>query len=211
VVAAAGALGLVSSTQYVLHWHEANEVRPYFDNIRRTLTGDTAVPPLIDTPVPSQVMLGFNYPQNTLSHLLRAYADRTDFVETSTDHLAMVDQLGRIVPAVVPDTRRGEPGPRRGCGYRVAARPVTVPLDGPVAYGGWWVRIGYIATADSPVRVRAGDAAYTTEVEAGLHALYLKAGSEVDAIEISGLSAGASLCTNEVTVGRPVPRTEYTP
>jgi hypothetical protein len=211
VVAAVGVLGLVSSSQYVLHWHRANDVKPYFDNLRRALDGTAPVPPLIDAPVPSTVMLGFNYPQNTLSHLLHAYADRTEFVESSTDHLAMVDQQGRIAPVVIPDTRRAEPGPRRGCGYRVASRPVTIPLDGPVAYGGWWMRIGYIASADSPVRVRAGDAAYTTEVEAGLHALYVRAGTSFDHVEISGLAQGASLCTNEVTVGRPVPRTEYAP
>ena len=143
--------------------------------------------------------------------LLRDYADRTDFVDVATDHLDIVDHRGDVVPVVVPDTRRGRPGPKPGCGYRVQSSPVTVRLDGPVVYGGWWVRIGYIASGGSPVTVTAGDASYDTTIEPGLHALYVRGGHQFDRVEISGLTKGVSLCTDDVTVGRPVPRTEFSP
>jgi hypothetical protein len=123
----------------------------------------------------------------------------------------MVDDEGHVSPVVVPDARHGRPGPRKHCGYRVEADPVTIPLNGPVTFGGWWIRIGYISTGVSPVRVTSGDAAYTTRVRAGLHALYVRGGGTFREITFSGLSEGVSLCTDEVTVGRPVPRTEYTP
>ena len=38
------------------------------------------------------------------------------------------------------------------------ARRREIPLDGPVGYGGWWVRVGYLASDTSPVVVTAGDA-----------------------------------------------------
>jgi hypothetical protein len=211
LVAAICVLATVSSVQYVQHWNHTAPAKAYFDNLLGDLDTATSPVPLVDAAVPDVIMWPIGYPLNLQSYLLRAHADSTDFVESSTDHLSMVDQHGHVAPVVVPDTRRAEPGPRRGCGYRVAARPVAIPLDGPVAYGGWWVRIGYIASGDSPVRVRAGDAAYTTEVEAGLHALYLKAGTSFDEIEVSDLAEGVSLCTDDVTVGRPVPRTEFAP
>ena len=104
----------------------------------------------------------------------------------ATDHLDMVDHRGDVVPVVVPDTRRGRPGPKPGCGYRVRVEPVTVRLDGPVAFGGWWVRIGYIATGASPVTVTPGDASYDTTIEPGLHALYVRGGDQFDRVAISG-------------------------
>jgi hypothetical protein len=83
-----------------------------------------------------------------------------------------------------------------------------VPLDGPVAYGGWWVRIGYLSSGDSPVSVTVGDATRSTTVRAGVHALYLAGGGRFDRVIIGGLAGGVTLCTDDVTVGRPVPATE---
>jgi hypothetical protein len=107
--------------------------------------------------------------------------------------------------------RHNLPGPRESCGYSVRRTERSVPLDGPVAFGGWWVRIGYIATAASPVRVTTGDSTYATTVEPGLHALYVRGGGQFDRVLISGLVEDVSLCTNDVTVGRPVPKTDLTP
>lgn len=211
VVTAICVLGTVSSTQYVLHWNHTAPAEAYFSRLLGDLRGRTSPVPLIDAAVPDTIMWPIGYPLNLQSYLLRDYADRTDFVDVATDHLDIVDHRGDVVPVVVPDTRRGRPGPKPGCGYRVQSSPVTVRLDGPVVYGGWWVRIGYIASGGSPVTVTAGDASYDTTIEPGLHALYVRGGHQFDRVEISGLTKGVSLCTDDVTVGRPVPRTEFSP
>jgi hypothetical protein len=100
------------------------------------------------------------------------------------------------------------PGPREGCGYAVRTKPVSVPLVGPVAYGGWWVRLGYLSSGRSPVVIKAGVASYSTVLQPGVHALYFEGGPDFGSIEISGLSPGVTLCTDDVTVGRPHPLTE---
>jgi len=204
-------LGVVSSLQYVHHWDTTTEARPYFRTLFADLDEQEQPVPVVDATVPTSVMLGWSYPDNLLSHLLQHYPDRIAFPDVATDHLNAVDHHGNVVPAIVPDNRRGRPGPRKSCGYRVDTRPVTVRLDGAVAFGGWWVRIGYIASGPSPVRVTTGDASYPATIEPGLHALYVRGGGTFDRVHISGLTEGVSLCTDDVTVGRPVPRTEFSP
>ena len=117
----------------------------------------------------------------------------------------MLDDAGRVVPALVPATRRALPGPVPSCGYAVGGDAVVVPLDGPLAYGGWWVRIGYLASGDSAVRVTTGDRSIATTVRSGVHALYLKGGGEFDSVTISGLANDVQLCTDDITAGRPEP------
>lgn len=211
LVAVVSALGTVSSVQYARHWQSAAPAEGYFQHLLGDLATKPAPVPLIDASLPPNVMFGLGYPENALSHLLHDYGDETRFVDVATDHVDMVDHRGHVVPAYVPDTRHGRPGPSEQCGYRVRSQPVTVRLDGPVAFGGWWVRIGYIATGASPVRVTTGDTTYPTTVEPGLHALYVRGGGQFDRVRISGLVEDVSLCTNDVTVGRPVPKTDLTP
>ena len=131
--------------------------------------------------------------------------DEARFVELSTDHLNVVDDQGRVRPAQLSNARRGLPGPEPGCGYAVRQESVSVPLDGPAAFGGWWVRIGYLSSGQSPVVVTAGTASFSTVVRPGVHALYFHAGDEFDSVVVSGLAEGVTLCTDDVTVGRPIP------
>jgi hypothetical protein len=68
------------------------------------------------------------------------------------------------------------------------------------------VKIGYIASADSAIRVSAGGLTQETSVTHGLHYLYFQAGTRTfDSIRLGDLVGEATLCTNDITVGRPVP------
>jgi hypothetical protein len=78
---------------------------------------------------------------------------------------------------------------------------VEIDLDGPLVGGGWWVRIGYLSSGPSPVKISAGGLSHATTVEAGLHAVYVLAGPDFGSVTVSGLAAGVTLCTDDVTVG----------
>ena len=80
---------------------------------------------------------------------------------------------------------------------------MTIPLDGPFAYGGWWVRIGYLASGRQPgPRQRRRTSPSTRACQPGVHALYFQAGDDFDSIRLGGLIGEATLCTDDVTVGR---------
>ncbi len=206
-VLAAGALvatlSLVSSLQYVDHWNHTESAEPYFDRLVGALEQAPAPVPLVDAQAPGYVIFG--YPDGLLSRLLVQYDDRTDFVEVATDELNVVSESGAVLPASVTPVRGGLPGPKPGCGYSVSRKDVVIPLDGALGFGGWWVRIGYLSTGNSPVQVTAGDQTWSTTVQGGLHALYFLGGPEFREVRISGLARGVTLCTDDVVVGRPVP------
>ncbi len=205
-------LGVVSSVQYVTHWQRTMPGKPYFAALLDGLGTKGEPVPLVDSAVPQTIMWPLGYPENLLSHLLVHYRDRTDFVDTATDHLNVVDDDGAVRPAVLSGVRLALSGPVEGCGYSVTDEPVTLPLDGPVFYGGWWVRIGYLSSGRSPLVVTAGDRSWSVLVEPGVHALYFSAGDQFDSVELSGLAEGVTLCTDDVIVGRPVPAdTEVAP
>jgi len=206
---AVAALSVVSTMQYVTYWVDTMPARPYFTHLLHDVQAAKQPVPIVDQPVPSFVMWAIGYPENLLSHLLVPYAGRLDYVDIATDQINVVDSKGHIVPAVIHVVRHGKPGPQPGCGWLARSEPMTIALDGPAAYGGWWVRVGYLSSGRSPVTVKAGDASYSTVVEPGVHALYFRGGSQLfEDIRLSGLADGVTLCTDDVQVGRIRPVTE---
>lgn len=195
-----------STWSYMTYWHDDDRAERWFAALLPQIEAATTPIPLVDDVVPSFVTNGVRYPENLMSRVL-AGEKVLAFTTVATDRLEMIDDEGRVVPVAIPVTRVGEPGPRKQCGWRAGPQSVTIPLDAPVAYGGWWVRIGYLSSADSAVRVTAGDLTRDTTVRAGVHALYFEGGPRFDEITISGLDDDTTLCTNDVTVGRAVPST----
>ncbi|WP_395658785.1 hypothetical protein [Nocardioides sp.] len=196
-----------STWGFVDHWHSDTAAERWFGRLVPQLEAATTPIATVDRPVPDFVTFGVRYPENLASRLL-AGEDALAFTDVATDRLQVIDDEGNIVPATVTPVREGKDGPHRRCGWRVEQSPVTIPLDGPVAYGGWWIRIGYLSSGDSPVRVTAGDVTRDTTVRAGVHALYVAGGSRLDSVTIGGLVDGVALCTDDVTVGRAVPQTD---
>ena len=204
-VSVVAALSVVSSVQYVTHWKDTMPGKPYFAALLNGIrSGDDPVP-LVDDVAPNTIMWPLGYPENLLSHLLVHYADDVTFVDVSTDHLNVVDSNGDVVPAQISFVRGALPGPSTDCGYSVKEDDVTVPLNDPVAFGGWWVRIGYLSSGRSPVVITAGASSYSTVVEPGVHAIYFRGGDQFDSVVISGLADGVRLCTDDVIVGHPAP------
>jgi hypothetical protein len=198
-------LGLISSTQYVAHWHQGDFAKRYFSAALSDLKKETRPINMVDGQVPNEILWGLGYPTNTYSHLLRQFP-QARFVEVATDQLHTIAPDGRVTPVQIPPVRSSVARQGSACDYRVSREGAEIPLTGPVGYGGWWIRIGYFATAHSPVVVAAGGKEYHTMIEPGLHSLYFAAGPDVfDSVEITDIENGAVLCTDDVTVGRPEP------
>lgn len=208
--AAMVALGAWSTWTYMTYWHEDVYAEQWFDTLVPQLREASTPIPTVDRIVPYFVTNGVRYPENLMSRVL-AGEDSLAFTQVATDRIDIIDDRGQIVPMVVPTVRSNKPGPGKICGYKVQEDPVTIPLDGPVLYGGWWVRIGYLSSGDSPVRVTAGDVTKDTTVRAGVHALYFEGGPEFRKVTIEGLIDGVTLCTDDVTVGRATPSSDLTP
>lgn len=205
--AVASALGVWSSLQFAAHWQGATRPETYFHNLRTTLQGSEAPVTLLDATVPGFVMWGAGYPDNTLSHLLTSF-ESVEFATSATDTISVVDDQGRIQPMVVPPTRSAVPGPVPDCGYRLDTAPLVIPLDGPLTFSGWWVRMGYTATAPGIVTVVAGEERHSLALQPGLHAVYFTASGDFSALEVTRFSGRGRVCTDEVTVGVPEPLAE---
>jgi hypothetical protein len=203
ICAAIAILGTISTTIYYDHWRIWRVNKSYFttliDDVRQAPPG-TAV---VDSPVPTALLWAYGYPENTLSHLLEPVPHHLDFTQVATDHLAISAPDGHLAQLQVTPVHRSLPGSAPDCGYRIGRGMTTIPLEGPFVFGGWWVRLGYLATAPSTLTVRAGGAEFRTSVEAGFHALYVAAGDEdFDSISVGGLVGEVEMCTDDVTVGR---------
>lgn len=217
---AAAALGLAALAAYALVsvvstsafrdiW-AANPSREYVAGAEASLAAADPAVPVIEQSVPTEVLYGLAYPYSQVSQLLSPVSPRPPFAP-QTDDLRLLDARGRLVPATVEGPTNWQ-GPEPQCGFRVADRDVTIPLTADVVPFQHYVRIGYLATADTTttVRLATGDP-LTVTLPRGLHAAYLLMNGGGTSITIGALSDGAQLCTDEVTVGEMVPVPGGTP
>jgi hypothetical protein len=201
---AVGVLGIFSSATYVATWHRGvQEQKTYMSNLIGDIRDAGPGTPVVDATLPTSVVLPFVAPNNLLSHIFAPIDDHLDYVTTATDHALGLAPDGHLRAFDVFPDRHALPSSNPRCAYRVGAGERTIPLDGTSAFGDEWVKVGYIATADSSIDVTAGGSSHRTSVSSGLHTLYFKAGDErFDSIRLGGLIGEATLCTNDVTVGR---------
>jgi len=203
-VAVVSALGLVSSSQFATYWSDHAEGKPYFDRLLGPIRDAERPVALVDNPVPNFIMWGLAYPANLQSRLLAPYADRVDFRTWAVDSLMIAGPDGTVGPVSIPATRRAEPGPQELCGWLITRRPTEIPLDGPAGFGGWWVRIHYVAAEQTPATVTAGSVTHDVILPFGEHDLYVAAEGDFDSISLSRGSRTATLCTDDISVGHPV-------
>lgn len=200
------ALGaLVSSTRYVVLWQEGNPSKAYFSEVHTTLAAAPDQPvPLVDTGIPQTLLWAFRYPENAYSHVFRNLSARTTYPATSVDRLFMFSETGALTPAAVPTTRAMIPD--AGCGYRLAARGTTIPLDGPVIGGGWWVQAGYDSPRAVTVEITAGTERHVVDLPQGRHDVFFKAEGEFSEIRLAYQDTSSrGLCVTDLVLGLPEP------
>jgi hypothetical protein len=199
VVAAA----TVSSVRYVHLWQDANPSEQYFANVRSTLAHAKQKPvPLADLGIPQTLLWSYRFPENTYSHVFRHLADQTSYPRSSVDVLYVFDDQGHLSPASIPPTRQQLGG--SGCGFPLTGQKMTIPLDGPVIGGGWWLRISYASPKDVSVHVQAGEEGHDLELPKGLHNVFVQAAGNFADVRFSNYASRSGLCVTALTLGAPV-------
>ena len=210
VTVAVAGLAVLSGARYVDLWQARNPTEAYFAHVEDGLQ-DAATPghpvPLVDAGIPQTLLWAFRYPENSYSHMFRRYADQTSFPRNSIDDLYVFDDRGRLAPVQVAPARSMER--TSGCGYRLDDDGTTrIPLDGPVIGGGWWIDLGYRASAPTRMTLTAGEEVHDLELPAGGHHVFVQAAGEFEEVVLSDYPAGTDLCVTELVLGEPQPGPE---
>ncbi|GEP37218.1 hypothetical protein NPS01_08810 [Nocardioides psychrotolerans] len=203
LVAVVSVSGLISSARHVHIWHTENVSDAYVHRLQAELRTYGAVD-LADQAVPEDVVPAEFTPDNQVRRIVELVSDRASFPESSPA-LAVVAPDGSVRKALIDTGVTSRPGPESGCGWRVDEDGLRVPLTGRAFPWQWWIRIGYLSSTDSPVVVSAGDTVLETQVQAGLNSLFARVDGSFDAIRLTGLDAGATLCVDIIEVGQPEP------
>ncbi|MGC5308789.1 hypothetical protein [Micromonospora zamorensis] len=181
--------------------------RSYLDTARIELASAPPGTVFFDTPVPGGVVPELSWPYNLQSRFFAAAGSRPEFVH-ETENASVLDDLGRIQVATIHGSSI-VPGPQAGCGYLVpAGQTARMPLDKPRDDWFWIVRIGYLSSADGTAVLRLGAGTHTFPVKKGLNQRFFEISGGDDAVELTVLGPGLTLCTNEITIGNLTPKPE---
>jgi hypothetical protein len=197
------ALGLVSQTVYARTFHEGLGSKGYMHRLDEGLAARGKVD-LLDKELPETVSPSLITPWNRVSVMASLLSDKVSFPETSPD-LVVVDDDGSLHKAVIEPGLFSREGTRPGCGWLVDSPGLDIPLDGTAFQWVWWMRIGYLASDDSHIRVWAGDSRVETTVQAGLNDLWVRVKGSFDYVRVSGLDDGVTMCVDTIELGQPVP------
>ncbi len=203
LVAVVSVSALFSGISYTTHWQGFQQGHDYTKRLAKTAA---ALPPgtaIADVRVSGYLTNAYRYPENTVRHMFRAESKHLAFTKAAVDDLLYPQEDGSLPQITIPVTRQSRPGTSARCPYDVTS-PVTIALDGPVAFGGWWLQIDYTASGPSEATVSSGDVTRHVSLPAGTHTAYLAAGDEFRSVGVyAQASQGTKVCVTRVVVGQP--------
>ena len=132
------------SVRYVDLWQDRNPSEAYFANVRRTLAAAPDKPvPLADSGIPQTLLWAYRYPENAYSHVFRNLRP----TRRRTRARRWTGSTSSTTRAGSPPSPSRRPGVHQGgsgCGFPLTGKQTTtIPLDGPVIGGGWWLQVSY--------------------------------------------------------------------
>jgi hypothetical protein len=195
--------GLVSTVRYARIWPSENASDAFVHHLAADLRTQGAVD-LADQVLPDEVMSSLAAPDNTVRRMTSLLSHRVSYPVT-TSRLAVVAPDGGLHQALIRPGVVSPEGPRQDCGWLVRAGGRDVPLEGRAFEWSWWVRVGYLASQSSPVRVSAGSDQVASTVDRGVHSLFVKVDGTFDHVRLDGLQDGTTLCVDTIEVGQPEP------
>lgn len=195
--------GTWSSAAYTLKFRDKNQSRAYFDTAVTDIDRVGNID-LVNQALPPTVMDLLFFPRNTTGDLLPMMTEHARFPQ-SAPMMSMLTETGDLRSVVVSSGVASTPGPDEGCGWRITDRGRTVPLTAAAFDFSWWLRIGYLSSSDSPVRITAGEEVVDTMVLSGLNDLFVRVDAGFDSIRFDGLASDTTLCVDVIDVGQPTP------
>ena len=195
--------GVVNSATYAHIWHTQNAGDAYMHRLAADVSAAGQVD-LAETRAPESVLTPLLTPLNNTRTLAPLVTGRVDFPTTSPQ-LAVVGPEGGLYDALIRLGVESEKGPIPGCGWLVTEDGAEIPLRGRAFFWTWWVRIGYLSSANDTIEVTMGSQQRTAEVVRGVHSLYAYAERSFDSVRIDGVEPGTTLCVDTIEVGEPVP------
>ncbi|WP_245552398.1 hypothetical protein [Nocardia aobensis] len=201
VLTAAFVVSSVYTTVSFARSWEISPTRTYLTNARAAFA-DRDGAPLLEQEVPWGVLTPMTYPQNLIAQVLGPIAPDGAF-GTSTPHLRMITDEGKLVDASVWWNRRILAGPEPGCGYRIdGSDPVALWLDGPMIEHGWTAQINYFANRDGrlTMAMEHGETV-VAPVRAGVHTVFVHVVGSGEVLRIGSRTSGLDVCVGVGPVG----------
>jgi hypothetical protein len=177
-----------------------NDTRAYVAAARASLADAADGPTLVDQAVPARMVSPLRFPYNQASWALAPLEPRPEWANPTT-LLRVLDDAGVLRPALVEGVG-AQPGPVAGCGWIVRGQ-ADIWLQSSVVEFSHLVRVGYLSTGDGTASIGfAGGTAKTFAVTKGLGEVVVRLGGGGSVLQITELSPGVTLCTDDVRVGR---------
>jgi hypothetical protein len=195
--------GVINWVTWVHLWERSNTSKAYVAQLRTDLDRIGAQD-FADRPVPTSILNVLTGSDNRLSTVAPLIAPEARFPDQS-GKLAVVTDQGDVRHAMIAPAARSAPGPDGDCGWSVRERDRLIPLTSEAPSDPSWMRIGYLASHSTAVRIDIDDISVETRVTSGLNSLYLRTYTSFDKIRIHGLDEGMTVCVGVVEVGSVMP------
>ena len=198
--------GIATTTYLTLDRFRGSTSRPFLE---RTLADLDRLGPVViaDRQLPDAVVPGILTRQTLASRVLSAARPRPAF-DVATPVLRVITDDGAIVVADVAPNLRTLPGPDGSCGYAVKpGTTVLAPMDGELYEWNWWLRVDYLAQADTTLIVDVGSQSVEAPLLKGAGHVYVPVTAGIDRVSLSVPADGAGVCVAGVRAGAAVPAT----
>lgn len=201
--AALTASALWSTAAYDPLWVD-NPARGYLATAQVELK---ALPPgaaIADAPVPTQVAWALIYPYNMTANMFAPILppNRRLTPGHGSGEALVPDESGhlRTVLVVGPSAR---PGPVAGCGWQLGAG-ADIPLTAKATDAVVLIRVGYLATAETVLVLRAGDTTVRLPIKAGLGSSFAAVPGPITSLHVTGVGDNVRVCSDDIMAGAPV-------
>lgn len=190
-----------STVSYIEAWQD-EPTSDYLDTALASLASARDDEPMLDQDVPGEVLWAAAAPYNTVSRMFLAVEDRPPIAD-ATYLPRMLDEDGRMVPAVVVPGVVLPAGPVEGCGFPVlGGAPTALPVGAALFEYPWTAELSYTSASDGVLRLTLpGGEPAEVPVRRGTHTVYVSLFGSGDTIEVSGATADMALCVGSGVVG----------
>lgn len=201
-VAAAGGLVVLgwlwSTWAFVGLWRES-PARAYVQTAVDSLGGHVR-DPMLDQPVPQEVLFGLATPYNRVAWFFSPI-DRRPPVVGSVPALRGLDASGRFGDLTLQVARRGTPDVAF-CGTQVGPAALDLRLDGPLLSWDWIVSVPYTTDRATQVDVALGQGSrQRVELRPGAHVVFANVSGGGDVLRVTPVDPGRTVCLGQVEVG----------